>query len=434
MTGFVTLAEIERSLLNEPPRRRFIISNVLPAGPVLLYGASGSGKTGIAIRTAVAVAAGLTWADRSTTAGSVLYVAGEDVEGAKERMVGAALALGLSPSELPLAMMEAPPEGMTHNAARIAVIGAARSLAKQATTPIALIVVDTLAACFGPKSQDDATAASEYMNNADRTARELGCPFLSIHHTGKDENAGMRGSRVFFDRADAVLRVKRGKDATSFLTVEKMRNGPADGRFAFDIEGTTMPVAGGSISVQSIRSLRALPADTETPQEGKARQKQTDKDRMLGVLIRLASAGATDVTTWQEACYELWSDKSPDTRRKVFSKYRHALAVDGLICINGEAVTVTVTRNAEVTDRVTPQPDTVTRHPPLSIDRAGSDTTTGQKPPFLPGNDDAVAEGRSLGKGVVERPTGLSRGAGVEDPAETSRGDDGDKRRTGTEG
>jgi hypothetical protein len=39
-TPFRTLGEIEHSLLNDPPRRRFIIPNVLPAGPSLLFGPS----------------------------------------------------------------------------------------------------------------------------------------------------------------------------------------------------------------------------------------------------------------------------------------------------------------------------------------------------------------------------------------------------------
>ncbi|MFC3206345.1 AAA family ATPase [Aquamicrobium soli] len=171
MTAFVTIAEIERALLHDKPRRRIIIPDVLPAGPCLIYGPSGVGKTGIAIRTGVAVAGGLQWAGRMISRGSVLYVAGEDIEGAKVRLVAAARELGLDPSTLPVAIMEAPADGLVSNSTRIAVVGAAQALAKNFNLPIAAVIVDTLAASFGPKSQDEATAASEYMSNADRTAR-----------------------------------------------------------------------------------------------------------------------------------------------------------------------------------------------------------------------------------------------------------------------
>lgn len=360
MTIFVTLAEIEHALRHEKPRRRIIIPDVLPAGPCLIYGPSGAGKTGIAIRTAVVVAGGMQWADKPVSRGSVLYVAGEDIEGAKVRLVAAARELGLDPTSLPVAIMEAPAEGLVTNAARIAIHGAAQALARQSSWPIAAIIVDTLAASFGPKSQDDATAASEYMSNADRTARDLECAFLSIHHTGKNENSGMRGSRVFFDRADAVIRVNKGKGGASFAEVEKMRNGPGGSKFAFDIDGTDIESAGGPISVQVIRQLRSMERATISADEAKAQRASTIANQMLGVLMRISSGGIANLSTWQDACYAMWPDKSPATRRKLFSKNRMNLQNEGSISIAGENVTVTVTGDAMVTPLVTPQPENVT--------------------------------------------------------------------------
>lgn len=340
---FITLAEIEHALLHDKPRRRIIIPDVLPCGPSLIYGPSGAGKTGLAIRTAVAVAGGKQWANRPVSRGSVLYVAGEDIEGAKVRLVAAARDLGLEAASLPIALMEAPVQGLIADASRIAVMGAAQKFAKQSGLPVAVIIVDTLAASFGPKSQDDATAASEYMSNADRTARELECAVLSLHHTGKNENSGMRGSRVFFDRADAVVRVNKGKSGASFAEVEKMRNGPGGARFAFDINGADIESADGIISVQVIRQLRALEPSALNFDEAKAQRKQTIADQMLGALSRISSGGSATVATWQEACYAMWPDKSPDTRRKLFSKNRKHLHDEHLICTDGENVTVIVT-------------------------------------------------------------------------------------------
>ncbi|UHD45524.1 helicase RepA family protein [Aureimonas altamirensis] len=431
MSSFMTLGQIEHALMNDPPRRRFIIPRLLPAGPVLLYGASSSGKTGIAIRTALAVSAGLAWADRMATSGSVLYVAGEDIEGTKERMVGAARALGLNPANLPFAIMEGPSEGLVSNVARLAILSAAKMLAKQTGRETALIVVDTLAACFGPKSQDDATAASEFMNNVDRTARELACSFLSVHHTGKDTSAGMRGSQVFFDRADAVLRVKRGQGATSFVTVEKMRNSSPDDRFAFDIEGTPVATSGGVISVQTIQSLRVLGAETETKEESQERRAETIKTQMLGVLTRLSASGQTDMSAWQEACYSLWRDKSSDTRRKVFSKNRNALQAEGQISVHGEFVTVTVTAKSMVTGLVTPSPNepvTVTVTAPPSKKGDEGDRRTRGQASFSKADSTEVQSQSVRTSGSVERPNGLSLGAGIEDPATTcgAGDDDGD--------
>jgi len=434
MTIFTRIGDIERQLLTDRPRRRFIIPDVLPVGPCLFYGASGSGKTGIGIRTAISVAAGLRWGDRAVVSGAVLYVAGEDVDGAKERMVAAALALGQDTADLPVAVMEAPQEGLVSSAARIAIAGAARELARQTDRQVALIIVDTLAACFGPKSQDDATAASEYMTHVDKTAREIGCAFLSIHHTGKNETAGMRGSRVFFDRADAVVEVKQGQSKTSFMKVEKMRNGPDGARFAFDITGHDVPTSEGPISVQVIRDLRPIEPETVSPDEAKQRRKQTIADGMLGILLRLTSGNEpVPVETWQDACYAMWQDKSDGARRKVFSTNRRDMESKGQIGIKDGIVTVTVTDKSEVTSPVTTAPDgtvTVTVTPPPFIGGEERNKRTG-----LPGShfkaDGAVVSVPDVEQGErIAKATAFDGGHGGKAPAKTSAAGNGnsDKR------
>jgi hypothetical protein len=133
----------------------------------------------------------------------------------------------------------------------------------------------------------------------------------------------------------------------------------------------------------------------------------------------------------------MWPDKSPDTRRKVFSKYRKQLLDDGIISTLGENVTVTVTGDAMVTPLVTPQPEnvTVTVTNPLSIERGDSDRRTGGKNEVpLQEQDGNGLKGRgSAADGEVGRTTVLPRGARGEAPASNNRGGDGDVR-TGTEG
>jgi hypothetical protein len=429
MNAFVTLAEVARSLLHDKPRRRIIIPEVLPAGPSLMYGPSGVGKTGLAIRTAVAIGAGLLWADRPVSAGSVLYVAGEDIEGAKLRFVAAAHELGLDPGSLPIAIMEAPAEGLVANSARMAVVAAAKALSKQ-TTQVAAIMVDTLSASFGPKSQDDATAASEYMTNADRTARELECAFLSIHHTGKNENSGMRGSRVFFDRADAVVRVGKGKGDTTYAEVEKLRNGPSGARFAYDIDGIDVATAGGAINTQVIRQLRGLQPQAISSDDAKALRKQTIADQMLAALVRIGGVTGATVLAWQTACYELWSDKAPETKRKLFSNTKKRLQTDGLVSVQGENVTVTVTGDAQVTPLVTPQPEnvTVTVTNPLSLEGGDSDRRPGGRKSngVHPHGDGSDLSNKSASTGSVGRAKALHPGVRGGKSPQRQRAGDGD--------
>jgi hypothetical protein len=149
---------------------------------------------------------------------------------------------------------------------------------------------------------------------------------------------------------------------------------------------------------------------------------------MLGTLAQLASSGPAELSAWQEACYALWVDKLPDTRRKVFSKNRRTLAIDGLIKIDGEAVTVTVTGKSMVTDKVTPdlEPVTVTVTSPPSIEGDGGDVRTTRTGPLFHADGSVGGNEIRPRKVMDERPTGLSRGAGVNDPAMTHRRGDGD--------
>ena len=133
--AFRMLAEIEQSLLQDK-RRRSIIQDVLPVGPSLIYGPSGAGKTGLAIRTAVAIAGGLCWADKPVSAGSVVYVAGEDIEGVKLRLVAAARELGPQTVFLAAAVMEAPTDGLGSNSAGSTIVDAATTLANRPSSGI----------------------------------------------------------------------------------------------------------------------------------------------------------------------------------------------------------------------------------------------------------------------------------------------------------
>lgn len=422
MATLLSLADIETALLTERPRRRFIIPDVLPAGPCLLFGASGSGKTGICVRTAVAIAAGLQWGNKAVTQGCVLYVAGEDYHGVQERLVAAARHLGTTPADLPMAIMEPHRAGLVDIDCRNDIQLAAGELKRKYGLPVTLVVIDTLAACFGPKSQDDATAASEYMNNVDKIARELGCTVLSIHHTGKNEGSGMRGSQVFFDRADAVIKVSRGGERTSFLHVDKMRNGAGGDRFAFDIGSTALQTIDGPISVQVVHGLRELEAETASVDESKAKREQSMADQAFGILQRIAISGQASNEDWRTACFDAWSGKKPSALRKAFSTSRTKLLQEGFISTNGGTVTVTAI-SEKVTQSVTPEPESVsvTVTTPLSLERGRSNALTGHEHPSQEQNSSDGEAGNARSNGSNGRTSSFLRGAGGETPAMNGR-------------
>ncbi|NSZ00518.1 AAA family ATPase [Agrobacterium tumefaciens] len=350
-----TLAQINQALLHGPARRRLAIPDVLPVGICFLFGGSGTGKSGIAILTSLIISAGLPWAGKQVSQGGVLYVAGEDDETAGERFIAAARELHLDPETLPIAVTRPHIDGITGDGFLSRVNDDAQKLAAQYQAPIALIVIDTLAACFGNDSQDDARSASLVTNRMEALAREHKCPVLALHHVGKS-GADMRGSQVLFDRADGVIKAtsRKGGEPT-FLEVIKMRNGKSGSRFAFSIDGIDVETTVGPVSLQVVKNLHEIqPAPVSDPEEAKAKQADNLATFAFGQLQRLTKNGTADLSAWQAACYDAWSDKKDGTRRKNFSTCRKALIEDGLITISGNSVTVTVTADTTVTSMVTP--------------------------------------------------------------------------------
>ncbi|MBN9219234.1 MAG: AAA family ATPase [Mesorhizobium sp.] len=347
--SFRTLLQIEHHVLAGPARRRFVVPGVLPAGVCFLYGASGTGKTGVAVRTAMAVAAGIQWAGRSTAKGSVLYIAGEDFDGVQERLVAAMKALGLAASDVPLGLVEPSAGGLVAPAFEATTLNEADALAATTGQRVSLLVIDTLGACFGDESQDDARPASNVTGKIDRISRRLGCPVLALHHTGKSTSSGMRGSQVFFDRADAVLKAWRHGSST-FIEVEKLKNGPGGARFAFDISAEEIETSAGPISVQVVKDLRSIaPAEAGAEPDFATPTRRKDHDHAFDILKAISVSATVSLLTWKNACFNEWSDRSDTAKRTAFSHAKKRLISAGQISIKRDFVSVIVSeKSAEI--------------------------------------------------------------------------------------
>lgn len=338
----------------------YVIEGVLPIGVTVAYGPAGTGKTGFAVATAMAVATGSSWAERNVSKGAVLYAATEDMGGVLKRLHGAATAGG-DHSPPVHAVDEAtaladPKKGIAILVERIAEFGVSDSLK--------LIVVDTLARSFGPFSQDDSNHAAAFMANMDTLSKRYGCAVLVIHHTGKD--GSMRASQVFRDAADALLRLTPGsKGGGPIVKVEKQRNGPAEGAFSFTI-GSTFIKRGTEevrqISVQAITGLHELSQSPSQVLEEPA--VEPFDDRALRVLREMVAQGVTHVTVkeWQDGCYALWSDAKDGTKRARFCRARKALEENKKITVKADVVTLAVTRNNNAGNGPSVAP-TVASHP-----------------------------------------------------------------------
>ena len=338
----VRLCDLADRYSGEPTRRRFVVDGVLPvAGVSILYGPSGSGKTGAAVSIAMAVAQGDQWAGRAVDQGGVVYVAAEDRLGVYDRFHAANPDPG---GHVPVVITGRPDRAMARSggSGEIEALIEAELMGALGGA-LNLIVIDTLATVFGDASQDDSGAASAFMNQLAALAETYGCAVLVVHHTGK-RGSEMRGSQVYYDRADAVLRLA-SKNGGATIALEKQRSTRSTGVFAFEIDGVEIDDCGETVSVQIVREVREINPVSASIDRVDDERPETDREVILRVLEEVTSDGdAVTVGDLKAACFEEWPEKSEAARRKAFYTNINALKSEGKIVQRGKKVTIKVTR------------------------------------------------------------------------------------------
>lgn len=209
------------------PGPTWLVKDVLPAvGASVVYGASGSGKSFLAIDIGFAVARGEDWRGKAVKQGPVLYVAAEGASGLRRRLRAYVQEHELDGAAVPMKVMPGAPD-LTDRKAALEVVELAR-----AAGPFALIVVDTLARAAVGADENSATEMGVVIDHAIAIGRATGAAVLLVHHSGKDGSKGARGSSAIKAALEAEIEVVRA-DRDRSATVTKMRDGEDGASFGF---------------------------------------------------------------------------------------------------------------------------------------------------------------------------------------------------------
>lgn len=86
-----------------------------------------------------------------------------------------------------------------------------------------LIVIDTMSRLLTGLDENSAKDVTMVTNFLEELSRYYECFVLVVHHTGKDQKRGARGSSVFFANLDVMLTTKKHQDGT-YLRVVKQKD------------------------------------------------------------------------------------------------------------------------------------------------------------------------------------------------------------------
>lgn len=215
---FVTVGE----LLRQPAQVWRVLRVVPGRGLVVLWGASGSGKTFTVLDLVCAIVRGMRWAGRRTRRGAVSYVAAEGH--LRDRLDAYLQDNDLQAPDLSgLRVLDSSVNLLDPTAGIDSLLAGLREVVVEAG-PLAIVVIDTLNRVMPGGDENSSEDMGAVIAAAKLIEREFDCVVLFVHHSGKDEAKGSRGHSSLKGATDAEISVKRDGDVRT-VTAEKVRDG-----------------------------------------------------------------------------------------------------------------------------------------------------------------------------------------------------------------
>lgn len=194
---FKTVAD----LINAPPLQ-WMIAGIIPEKALaVVYGPPRSFKSFIVQDMALSVATGRNWMNRQTVDGSVLYVAAEGEAGLGKRIKAWMDYYDFHAEDFPFYSYGA--------AINLAEPSEVDKLIRSAPEGLKMIVFDTLNRCMVGLDENSAKDVSAFIKGCARLQEELDVTVVLVHHTGKDQAKGVRGSTAITGAADTLIKVNR---------------------------------------------------------------------------------------------------------------------------------------------------------------------------------------------------------------------------------
>lgn len=296
----------------------------------LVFGDPAGGKSFLCLDWACRIATGTPWRGHDVKAGPVVYVAGEGRNGLGRRIRAWQEHNGVSLDGAPLHI--APAVAIPDVAQLAELVKAVEADAG----PPALLVLDTLARCFGGGDENSTQDMSKFVSACDALRRRWGCTILVVHHTGHADKNRARGAIALKAALDAEYRLV--KDEKLLLTATKLKDGETPPPLAMELVTVELPgLLDDYDNPVTSAAVNVLDADVSAIVSKLASSTGRGKWQQVGLDIakRLAAEGEdgqASVKDWHAQCEKVGMRQS--TRYHVLAK----LHAQGALAVSGDAL------------------------------------------------------------------------------------------------
>lgn len=311
------------------------VKRVLPQQSVgVMFGASGTFKSFIALDGCLHIAHGMQWMGQRTKRGPVVYLAAEGSVGIARRVTAWHNARRLNPRDADIRFCIRPLSLLTQAALLRQEI---ESLQVQ---PV-LIVIDTMSQTFVGEENASSEVAEYLRAIRIELAHAFGACVLVIHHSGHAATERPRGSSAIRANSDFLIGVFRDeKDMLATVEVVHQKDGELLGASSFGLSSISLGTDGdGDVVTSLVAKHLDCAADVL---ESASRSRSSG----LAMLIQAIDTGRPEKTV-RDAFYALMTDKAPDARRQAYYRALKQAQQSGVITVNGDWVEVVTTKTGD---------------------------------------------------------------------------------------
>lgn len=304
----------------------WVVKHVIPADSIgMLFGASGTFKSFIALDLALHIAHGLPWMGRKTKQGAVIYIAAEGGPGVWGRIHAWHKRRGLAWEGIST-QMRVVPVAVDVLADAWRVVDAAQAVGVQP----ALVVVDTLSQTFSGEENSSADIAAYLRELGARFKSLWSCAVAVIHHTGHNATERPRGSSAMKANIDWMFGLRRDeKERLATMSCDKQKDGDP---FPDAMFGITVEALGVDEDNDPITSLAARHLGTEEDvAEARAIEAAEGRGGRTARFMGLVQNGMQEKHLRKAFYEDVVADLDAEAKKKAYQRARQDAERGGFI-------------------------------------------------------------------------------------------------------